>query len=99
MRSQILDVGTFGGRFHHVPDGLGRDSIAPDLTQSTYSPGRSRQAQFDALRSHELHQPFAVAADIALHFGQLGKVFAFGLRDVLSRDLRPSLCAPDVIRE
>src|SRR5690349_7478281 len=29
--SQILDVSTFGGRFHHVPDGLRRDSIAPDL--------------------------------------------------------------------
>jgi len=26
-------------------------------------------AQFNALPFHELHQPFAVAADIALHFG------------------------------
>ena len=37
MGSQILDVSTFGGRFHHVPDGLRRDSIASDLIQSTYS--------------------------------------------------------------
>jgi hypothetical protein len=35
--SQILDVSTFGGRFHHVPDSLRRYSIAPDFIQSTYS--------------------------------------------------------------
>jgi hypothetical protein len=38
MRSKILDAGTFRGRFHNVPDRLGRDSIAADLTQPTYSP-------------------------------------------------------------
>src|SRR6266481_1550306 len=37
VRSQILDVSTFGSRFHHVPDCLRRDSIAQDLIQSTYS--------------------------------------------------------------
>src|SRR5437660_12417525 len=37
VRSQILDVSTFGSRFHHVPNGLRRDSIAPDLIYSTYS--------------------------------------------------------------
>src|SRR5271169_710135 len=37
MGSKILDVGTFGGRFHHVPDGLGRDAVAPNLIQSTHS--------------------------------------------------------------
>jgi protein phosphatase len=42
---------------------------------------------------------FAVSAHVAINFGQGGKVFAFGLGDVLSRDLRPSLCAFDVIRE
>ena len=51
--------------------------------------------QLDALRFDELDQPFAVAAHVALHFGQRGKFFAFGLADVLSRDLRPSLCALD----
>src|SRR5579859_5005012 len=37
MRSKILDAGTLCGRFHHVPDRLGRDSIPPNFTQSTYS--------------------------------------------------------------
>jgi hypothetical protein len=31
--------------------------------------------------------------------GQSGKFFAFGLADVLSRDLRPNLCALDRFRE
>jgi len=35
--SKVLDASTFGSRLHHVPDGLRRDSIAPDLIQSTYS--------------------------------------------------------------
>jgi hypothetical protein len=35
--SQILDVSTFGSRLHHVPDGLRRDSIAPDPIQSTHT--------------------------------------------------------------
>jgi hypothetical protein len=47
----------------------------------------------------KLYKAFAVAAYVALHFGERGKFFAFGLGDVLSRDLRPSLCALDVIRE
>jgi hypothetical protein len=57
------------------------------------------KAKLDALRFHELKQAFAVSAHVAIDFGQRGKVFAFGLTDVLSRDLRPSLCAPDVIRD
>jgi hypothetical protein len=48
---------------------------------------------------HEPDQPFAVAADIALHFGQRWKVFPLRLTPILSRDLRPSLCAPDVSPE
>ncbi len=35
MGSEILDFSTFGSRLHYVPDGLRRDSIAPN--QSTYS--------------------------------------------------------------
>jgi hypothetical protein len=50
--------------------------------------------QLDALSFHELEKAFAVTAHFALHFGQRGKLFAFRLRDILSRDLRPSLCAP-----
>jgi hypothetical protein len=42
----------------------------------------------------ELYEAFAVAAHIALYFGERGKLFAFGLDNVLSRDLRPSPCAP-----
>ncbi len=56
-------------------------------------------AQFHALRLHELEQPFAVSAHVAFHFGQGREFLTFGLADVLSRDLRPSLCALDVIRE
>jgi hypothetical protein len=51
------------------------------------------------LRFHELEQTFAVSAHVAIDFGQRRKVFAFGLGNVLSRDLRPSLCALDVIRQ
>ena len=47
----------------------------------------------------ELYKPFAVAAHVALHFGQRRQFLAFGLANVLSRDSRPSLCAPDGIRE
>jgi len=49
----------------------------------------------DALAFDELYEAFAVAAHVALNFGERGKFFAFGLGDVLSRDLRPSLCALD----
>jgi hypothetical protein len=49
----------------------------------------------DALAFDELYEAFAVAAHVALHFGERRKFFAFGLGDVLSRDLRPSLCALD----
>jgi hypothetical protein len=51
------------------------------------------------LRFHELEQTFAISAHVAIDFGQCWEFFAFGLTDVLSRDLRPSLYAPDVIPE
>ena len=57
------------------------------------------EANLDALRFHELEQAFAVSAYVAIDFGQRRKVFAFGLCNVLSRDLRPSLCVLDGIRE
>jgi len=53
------------------------------------------ETKLDALRFHELEQAFAVFAHVAVNFGQRGKVFALRLGNVLSRDLRPSLCAPD----
>ena len=48
MRSKVLDAGTLRGRLHHVPDRLGRDSILPDFTQSTYS--SEDRATIDASR-------------------------------------------------
>jgi hypothetical protein len=53
------------------------------------------EAKLYALRLHELEQAFAVSAHVAVDFGQSRKVFALRLGNVLSRDLRPSLCAPD----
>jgi hypothetical protein len=38
MRCKVLDSGALRRRFHHVPDRLGCDAIAPDLAQPTYSP-------------------------------------------------------------
>src|ERR1700719_76559 len=48
MGSKVLDASPLRGRFHHVPDRLGRDSIAPDLAQPTYSP--EDRATIDASR-------------------------------------------------
>ena len=56
------------------------------------------ETDLDALRFHELEQAFAVSAHVAIDFGQCWEFFAFGLTDVLSRDLRPSLCALDGFR-
>jgi len=53
------------------------------------------EAKLDALCFYELEQAFAVAAHVAINFGQCWEFFAFGLADILSRDLRPSLRAPD----
>ena len=53
------------------------------------------EAKLDTLRFYELEQAFAVSTYIAIDFGQCWEFFAFGLTDILSRDLRPSLCALD----
>jgi len=58
-----------------------------------------REAKLNALPFHELEQTFAVSAHVAVDFGQCWEFLAFGLADILSRDLRPSLCAPDGIPE
>jgi hypothetical protein len=57
------------------------------------------ETKLNALRFHELEQAFAVSAHVAIDFGQCWEFFAFGLTDILSRDLRPSLCALDVMPE
>ena len=56
-------------------------------------------AKLDALRFHELEQTFTVSAHVAIDFGQGGEFLAFRLVDILSRDLRPSLCAPVACRQ
>ena len=56
------------------------------------------EADLDTLGFDELKQAFAVSAHVAVDFGQCGEFFAFRLTDVLSRDLRPSLCALDGFR-
>ena len=38
MGSKVLYISALRGRFHHVPDRLGRDATAPNLTQPTHSP-------------------------------------------------------------
>ena len=57
------------------------------------------EAKLDALSFHELEQAFAVSAHVAIDFGQWREFLAFSLADVLSRDLRPSLCALDGSRQ
>ena len=41
MGSKVLDAGTLRGRFHNVPNRLGRDSITPDLSPAYLLAGRS----------------------------------------------------------
>jgi len=56
MGSKVSDADTLRGRFHDVPNRLGRDSIAPDLPQLIYSPedratiDGSRRAIWSAFR-------------------------------------------------
>ena len=77
----------------------GKESDFPALRQAFGEADFLRVTQFNALRSHKLHQPFPVPGNLAFDFSKLGQFLAFGLADVLSRDLRPSLCALDVCRE
>jgi hypothetical protein len=57
------------------------------------------ETKLDALRFYELEKAFAVTAHVAIDFGQCWEFSAFGLANVLSRDLRPSLCALDGSRQ
>ena len=56
------------------------------------------ETDLDTLQFDKLEQAFPVSAHIAIDFGQCGEFLAFGLADILSRDLRPSLCALDGFR-
>jgi len=53
----------------------------------------------DVLLCEKINEPGTLLADFAGDFVlELRQVFALGLRHVLSRDLRPSLCALDGFR-
>ena len=58
-----------------------------------------RVAKLYVLTLHVLDEAFTIAGDIAFDIAEGGQFFAFGLADILSRDLRPSLCAPVGFRE
>jgi len=52
------------------------------------------ETNLDALRFHELEQPFAVSAHVAIDFAQCWKFFAFGLTDVKNVDGPESVQRP-----
>src|SRR5258708_26785945 len=52
------------------------------------------EAKLDALRFHELEQTFAVAAHVAIDFGQCGEFLAFGLVDIENIDGPESVQRP-----
>jgi hypothetical protein len=55
--------------------------------------------KLDALLQHEIEQAVVVDANFAGHFCRFWKLCALGLRNVLSRDLRPRLYPLDGARE
>src|SRR5271165_2876540 len=56
------------------------------------------EAKLDALRFHELEQPFAVSTHVAIDFGQCWEFFAFGLTDVKNVDGPESVQRPLTLR-
>ena len=56
------------------------------------------ELKLDALSIDELNQAIAVYAGIAADARMFGKLLAFGLGNILSRDLRPGFYPPDVTR-
>jgi hypothetical protein len=102
MLSSLQAVRPHGARYFPVLTKLTQSREQRDLAamrETLRGSNALGKAKLDALRFHELKQAFAVSAHVAIDFGQRGKVFAFGLTDVLSRDLRPSLCALDRVRQ
>jgi hypothetical protein len=90
----MYERGKLLGRLHP-----GQQRDLPTMRETLRGSNFLGEAELDTLSFNEPEQTFAVSAHVAINFGQRGKVFAFGLSDVLSRDLRPSLCALDVIRQ
>ena len=77
----------------------GKKRDLPAMRKTLRGSDAFRKAKLEILRFDELEQAFAESTHIALHFAQCRQFLAFSLANVLSRDLRPSLCAPDGIRE
>jgi len=77
----------------------GKQRDLPAKRQTLGGSNSLGETKLDVLRFYELEKSFAVSAHVAIDFGQRWELFAIGLSNVLSRDLRPSLCALDVIRE
>jgi hypothetical protein len=73
----------------------GKQCDLPAMRKTLRGSNSLGEAKLDALRSYELEKALAVSAHVAVDFSQRWKLFAFGLSNVLSRDLRPSLRAPD----
>ena len=73
----------------------GKQRDFPAMRKTLRGSNSLGEVKLDPLRFDELEQTVAVSAHVAIDFGQCWKFFAFGLADILSRDLRPSLCALD----
>ena len=76
----------------------GKQRDLPAMRETLRGGNSLGETKLDTLRFDELKQTFAVSAHVAIDFGQCWEFLAFGLTDVLSRDLRPSLCALDGCR-
>ena len=72
----------------------GKQRDLPAIRETLGGSNSLGETKLDALRFNELEKSFAVSAHVAIDFGQRWKLFAFCLSNVLSRDLRPSPCAP-----
>jgi hypothetical protein len=74
----------------------GQDSDLASVAHAQRGSDALLELKLDALCEDEIDQPLPVLADIARDaLGQFGKLLAFRLRDILSRDLRPA--RPDTV--
>jgi hypothetical protein len=85
----VRERGKLLGRLHP-----GKQRDLPAIRETFGGSNSFGETKLDTLRFHELEESFAVSAHVAVDFGQRWKLFAFRLSNVLSRDLRPSPCAP-----